>query len=183
LAQGTLDLSFVGDASPDKLGGPKSLWEPSVFCTQLLASLGERALGLEAAQLLAATKWLQQMTGAQLVRMNSTGIRSQVIALVASALQPTTYSELLVREGMRSFAYLLEKPVAFQDAPDLFCLDLYKEFDIADLTTLAQPPRWRLKVSCAIESTRNATAVPTWCRTGQLSCFDPRNPDYQSRLQ
>jgi hypothetical protein len=136
-----LNVLFVGDASPDNLGGPKSLWENSVLYTQLLASLGERALGLEAAQLLAATKWIQQMTGAQSVWANSTGIRSQVIALVASALQPATYSELVIQEGMRSFSHLLDKPVTYQEAPDLFCLDLYKEFDIADLVALAYPTK------------------------------------------
>ena len=134
-----LNVLFVGDASPDKLGGTKSLWEPSTLYTQLLASLGDRPLGLEASQLLAATKWLQQKTGSQSVRVISTGIRSQVIALVAAALQPSTYSELVVREGMRSFAHLLDKPVSYQEAPDLFCLDLYKEFDIADLVALARP--------------------------------------------
>jgi hypothetical protein len=138
-----LNVLFVGDASPDKLGSPKSLWDPSALYTQLLASLGERPIGLEAAQLLAATKWLQEKTKAQSARVESTGIRTQVIALIASALQPATYSELLVREGMSSFGYLLDKPVAYQDAPDLFCLDLYKEFDIPDLIALAHPTKVR----------------------------------------
>jgi dienelactone hydrolase len=138
-----LNVLFVGDASPDKLGSPKSLWDPSALYTQLLASLGERPIGLEAAQLLAATKWLQEKTKAQSARVESTGIRTQVIALIASALQPATYSELLVREGMPSFGYLLEKPVAYQDAPDLFCLDLYKEFDIPELIALAHPTKVR----------------------------------------
>jgi dienelactone hydrolase len=136
-----LNVLFVGDASPDKLGSPKSLWDPSALYTQILTSLGERPIGLEAAQLLAATKWLQEKTKARSARIESTGIRSQVIALIASALQPATYSELLVREGMPSFSYLLDKPVAYQDAPDLFCLDLYKEFDIPDLVSLAHPTK------------------------------------------
>jgi hypothetical protein len=31
---------------------------------------------------------------------------------------------------MHSLAYVLDWPVHFVDAPELFCLDLYKEFDL-----------------------------------------------------
>jgi hypothetical protein len=40
---------------------------------------------------------------------------------------------------MHSLGYLLEKPVPYAAAPDLFCLDLYKEFDIDQLEVLADP--------------------------------------------
>jgi hypothetical protein len=38
---------------------------------------------------------------------------------------------------MHSLAYLLDKPVPLRAAPDLFCLDLYKDFDIDSLSALA----------------------------------------------
>jgi hypothetical protein len=38
---------------------------------------------------------------------------------------------------MKSFAYLLDKPVPLRSAPELFCLDLYKDFDIDSITALA----------------------------------------------
>ena len=40
---------------------------------------------------------------------------------------------------MHSLGYLLGKPVTYQEAPDLFCLDLYKDFDIDSLKALARP--------------------------------------------
>ena len=40
---------------------------------------------------------------------------------------------------MHSLSYLLQKPVKFDEAPDLFCLDLYKDFDIDGLAELARP--------------------------------------------
>jgi hypothetical protein len=40
---------------------------------------------------------------------------------------------------MHSLSYLLEEPVEYKDAPDLFCLDLYKQFDIDRLAALAKP--------------------------------------------
>jgi hypothetical protein len=41
------------------------------------------------------------------------------------------------REGIQSLRYLLDKPVDYTAAPDLFCLDLLKEFDIESLRALA----------------------------------------------
>ncbi len=40
---------------------------------------------------------------------------------------------------MHSLSYLMEEPVEYKDAPDLFCLDLYKEFDLDRLRALAEP--------------------------------------------
>jgi hypothetical protein len=48
---------------------------------------------------------------------------------------------LVVRDGMHSLKYLLDAPVRFQDAPELFCLDLYKEFDVDRLAVLAGKTR------------------------------------------
>lgn len=133
-----VDLLFTGDASPENPG-------PSAY-TQLLATTGDRPIGMEAAQLIGIARWLSQMSRAQQVRLESTGIRNQVTALVASALEPTLFSEVLISRGMPSFRYLLDAPVTYQLAPDLFCLDLYKEFDLDRLALLAEPAKVRQKV-------------------------------------
>ena len=73
------------------------------------------------------------------VRLESRGIRTEAIALVASALQPDVFSDVVVHEGMASLDYVLQVPVKFQNAPELFCLDLYKEFDIDRLAAIAAP--------------------------------------------
>jgi hypothetical protein len=133
-----VDLLFTGDASPENPGPPAY--------TQLLATTGDRPIGIEAAQLIGIAHWLSQMSGVQQVRLESTGIRNQVTALVASALEPTLFSEVLISRGMASFRYLLDAPVTYQLAPDLFCLDLYKEFDLERLALLAEPARVRKKL-------------------------------------
>jgi hypothetical protein len=40
---------------------------------------------------------------------------------------------------MSSLKYLLDAPVNSETAPDLFCLDLFKHFDIDRLAALAAP--------------------------------------------
>jgi hypothetical protein len=59
--------------------------------------------------------------------------------VTAAALEPSLFSNILVRNGMPSFKYLLEKPVRFQEAPELFCLDLHKLFDLDAIVSVAEP--------------------------------------------
>jgi len=104
----------------------------------MFSALGERPLGIEAAQLIAAARWLRQTRRAPSVRLVSRGIRSQVVALTAKALEPAVFDTVVVIDGMKSFQHLLDTPVEYQAAPDLFCRDLYQEFDIQQLAQLGR---------------------------------------------
>ena len=126
-----LDLLFTGAARPDASGS--AAWQ------LLVESSGERCLGLEAAQLLSVVHWLHDEGGARDVQVQTKGIRSQVVALIAAALDPAAFSSLSTEGGMHSLSWLLDKPVPFRAAPDLFCLDLYKDFDVDSLIALAAP--------------------------------------------
>jgi dienelactone hydrolase len=125
-----LDLLFTGDAAPE---GPLFLFP------EMLAATGNRPLGLEAAQLIGIAIWARARFNAPSVRIESTGIRSQVEALVAAALSRQLFSEVAVQGGMHSLKYLLDKPVSYQDFADLFCLDFYKDFDLDRLILIAGP--------------------------------------------
>lgn len=127
-----VDPLFFGEGSPQ---------EPSYLFTEMLAATGARPLGLEAAQLLGIAHWAEQQWHPQHVRLETAGIRSQGVGLVAAALEPRLFSEVVTHAGMPSLDYLLDKPVAYQEAPDLFCLDLYKDFDVDGLAALAAPIR------------------------------------------
>ncbi len=131
-----LDLTFFGDAWKDN--------EPFSYA-QILDGEGERPLGIQAAQLLRVAQWIRDRAGAQKVRLETRGIRAQTIGLVAAALQPELFSDLITREGMASLAWALEKPVTFQAAPELFCLDLFKEFDLDRLAAMAAPSQVKLE--------------------------------------
>jgi dienelactone hydrolase len=134
-----LDLIFTGDAwhKSDK-NSAYTPTDPALY-EQYLNTLGERALGVESGQLIAIARWLRSQPGVTQVRLECTGIRNQVATLVAAALEPQLFSEIVIHEGMKSLGYLLEKPVGYFEVPDLFCLDLYKEFDLDQLATLAAP--------------------------------------------
>jgi hypothetical protein len=122
---------------------------------QLLNSVGERPLGLEAAQISAVARWMAQwldhgsptvrssgevghMTVAP-VQIGTTGPRSETVALVAAALDPELFSELEARKGIPSLMDVFDHPQAYRGAPELMCLDLYRDFDFDVLKAVASP--------------------------------------------
>jgi dienelactone hydrolase len=124
-----LDLLFNGATLPEM--PDSSDWE------LLVDASGDRSLGLEVAQLLAFTKWVRSSTGSGRVQIVTDGIRNQTVALIAAAIEPDAFVNVANRNAMKSFAYLLDKPVPLRSAPELFCLDLYKDFDIDSISALA----------------------------------------------
>jgi hypothetical protein len=122
---------FFGSTSPDET--EPAYWE------MLVASSGDRALGIEVAQLIAVAKSFGAPAGHNKIRLETEGIRGQVVAIAAAALEPSLFSELYSNNAMSSLSYLLDAPVPYRTAPDLFCLDLSKYFDIDRLAALASP--------------------------------------------
>lgn len=163
-----VDLVFTGDAAPDIRS-----WS----LAEMLQASGERPLGLEASQLVALAHWAQQTWKGSQLRLESIGMRSQVEALTAAAIAPGTFHQITVHHGMHSLGYLIDKPVDYRDAPDLFCLDLYKDFDIDRLIALAAPTsiiqRDYLE---APESNATATSTNQFDHTGKTSPAMRHNP-------
>jgi len=124
-----LDLFFNDDQFPNRVS-----WE-------LLAdSAGARPLGLEAAQLVAVANWLHSTTG-RTVQVETDGMRNQLIALTAAAIAPEDFSTVVNRNAITTLSYLIDRPVPFRSAPELFCLDLYRYFDIDTLEALSAPAK------------------------------------------
>lgn len=132
------DLLFTGDSIP----GTQRTRGNYIFA-QLLTGLGESALGLEAAQLISISRWAQNQKASPRgkVRIETDGMRSQVLALVAGSIEPGLFSEIAIHGGISSLRHLLDKPVPFPDASDLFCFGLLKEFDLDPLRELSAPAR------------------------------------------
>jgi hypothetical protein len=137
-----LNLLFTPISSKAR---PQMAWSYS----QLLSALGDRHLRIEAAQLIGITEWALSVSGSKRVDVVSYGIRDQVVALVASAVRPDLSTKIDIRGGMKSLSYLLDAPVTDTEAPDLFCQDLYKEFDIEQLLAIAGPERIHQELSAA----------------------------------
>ena len=129
---------------PDGMGTVGSAMGSLGVYTMLFDTVGDRALGIEAAQIVELAKWLRSRSTRPAIRVETRGIRSQTVALLASALEPSLFSEVVNRQGMSTFSFLLDLPVRPDDAADLFCLDFYKEFDIEELEAMSGAARVRL---------------------------------------
>jgi dienelactone hydrolase len=138
-----LDTILNGATMPQQSDG--AVWP------MMLVTNGDRPLGLEVAQLLATSKWLQKTTGQPTIRLETDGIRSQMVGLMAASLEPGLFSNIVSNEVLDSLGDLLNGPLIFRTTPDVFCLDLYKYFDIDRLEALAAPT--------SIERGRKATLV------------------------
>ncbi|HTV53893.1 MAG TPA: acetylxylan esterase [Terriglobia bacterium] len=126
-----LDVIFNGEMRPQKP-------DPTDY-ELLVSTTGERPLGLEVAQLIGAARWLCQTSNNRTVQVETTGIRSQVVALTAAASEPGIFSSVVTHGGMEGLGYLLSAPIPFREAPELFCLDFYKDFDLDQLVAMARP--------------------------------------------
>jgi len=133
----SLDVVLVGDAVPPRR------W-PWLY-DRIFSSLGDRSLGIQAAQLLAVVRWMQAESPAiGNIRIESTGMRNQLAALAAAGLHPGYFSELVIRQGLPSLAALLDVPVPYDKIPDIFCFGLYREFDLDRLAEVAKPTTYSL---------------------------------------
>jgi dienelactone hydrolase len=127
-----VDLAFTGEA-----------WKGDTVpdLQQLVNAIGQRPIGIETSELIEISRFLKNRAHEAKIRVESNGIRTQVVALLASALEPAMFSEVISRGGMQSLDYLLQKPVEYEAAPDLFCLDLLSETNLDRLKALSAPVR------------------------------------------
>jgi hypothetical protein len=127
---------------------------------QMMNTVGERPVGLEAAQTAAVVRWLQGDTidgtstpgasraesgSATPVRVVTSGPRAETVAMVTAALAPELFSGVEARHGLASFGDVFEHPPSYEAAPELMCLDLYKEFDFNVLSAIAAPVKIELQ--------------------------------------
>ncbi len=155
-----LDPLFFGENTPGSLDTTQSSVEAFA---QLLNGLGQRPLGLEAAQINAVVRWLGQdldhgsptpgsaaanpKATVPAVRIITTGPRSETVAMVAVALKPELFSNIDARKSISSLAYAFDHPLTYAEAPELMCLDLYRDFDFNTLSAIASPVKVNLSAT------------------------------------
>ncbi len=102
----------------------------------LIAAVGERPLGVAASQTLTAAHWFQAESG-MTPTLISIGPRVSLIASVAGALEPNTFSALEPREALSSLSEVITRNWTVETHPEMFCFGLLKAFDLPDLKRLA----------------------------------------------
>ncbi len=124
-----IDLFYFGEAHPRT---HDYLW------SLLLATVGERQLGLDANQLLSVSRWAGRNDKAG-VTVVADGPRSSVITLAAAALDDKAIGRVELVAPLGSLKEIIEANRGFNESPELFCFGLLKEFDVKDLAVLVAP--------------------------------------------
>jgi hypothetical protein len=116
--------------------GQLSVQERSYLWSLLVSTAGQRPLGIQADQLLAAAQWIQRTRGDQPVKLVTSGPRSSVIGLVAGAIEPHLFAELEQHRPLESLKSLLVENRPFDFAPELYCFGLLAVTDLPQLRKL-----------------------------------------------
>ena len=104
----------------------------------LLATVGQRPLGVQASQVVAVSRWLAQRNGGS-VSLYAHGPRTSLIATVAAALEPKAIADLSLNGSFGSLREIVEEKTGADQAPELFCFGLLEQFDIRQLLALVAP--------------------------------------------
>jgi dienelactone hydrolase len=105
----------------------------------LVATVGDRPLGIQASQLAAVARWLETDQKAGPVDVAAFGPRSSLFALVAAALEPRAIGRAELHHSLGSLKEILEGNGSVDKTPELFCFGLLEKFDIVPITALVAP--------------------------------------------
>lgn len=131
-----LAVDLLGFGAADPTSSPDD--KDDVICV-MLATLGERPLGIQAAQLTAAINWLKSQSAGDPPQLIAVGPRSSMIALVTAALEPELTAGVSLSRAWSSLREAIDLNLRAEDAPELFCFGLLKHFDVPQLIALAHP--------------------------------------------
>jgi hypothetical protein len=124
-----VDLFYFGEGHPKSHG---YLW------ALLLTTVGERALGLQANELLSIARWAGG-DGKSAVTVVADGPRSSVIALAASAIETKAIGKVELITPLGSLKEIIETNRTFDQSPELFCFGLLERFDVKHLAAMVAP--------------------------------------------
>lgn len=121
------DPTYIGESG---MGGR------SYLHALLAATVGQRALGIEAAEVNAVARWAATEFKSR-PDVHSIGPRSSLVALVAKALEPESSGELHPMQHIEDLHGILLNNWTVQDKPELFCFGLLEHFNVSQLKALA----------------------------------------------
>lgn len=105
----------------------------------LVATVGDRPLGLQASQLAAVARWSAGQHKAGPVTLLALGPRTGTAALVAAALETEAIGTVELENPLVSLKQLIEDNVGVNEKPELFCFGLLELADVKQIAALVAP--------------------------------------------
>jgi len=105
----------------------------------MVATIGDRPLGIQASELAAVVRWTQSAFPGP-VRLQTSGSRAGVIGLSAAALlSPGTLTGITLHQPLASLKQVIEENRSYEQSPELFCFGLLEAFDVKQIAAMAAP--------------------------------------------
>ncbi len=115
--------------------------DPDYLFPLFVAAVGERPLGIQAAQLAAVARWARGRHPKEPVSIAAFGPRSSIAALVAAAVEPAPIAEVELSDAPSSLRQLIEQDKTVETLPELFAFGLLADFDVRQIVALSAPRR------------------------------------------
>ena len=125
------NILLMGECRPTE----GRLWQYSL----LIATLGRRALGIQATQLMSLISYIEDNYPGEPIRLIANGRTACMAALVTAALKPGGLKEVKLHGLDSSLKDLVRKNVDFNDAAPLLCFGLLEIADISHLIYMSAP--------------------------------------------
>ena len=106
----------------------------------LVASVGERPLGIQASQLAALARW-NNHENKQPITLVGYGPRSSTFCLVAAALENKAIAAVELHDSFGSLKEVIENDQGVNQTPEMFCFGLLENLDVLQLAALVAPRR------------------------------------------
>lgn len=124
-----IDPFYFGEAVPK---------ERDYLWTLVLSTVGDRPLGLQAAQVAAVAQWARSR-GDESVTVAAQGPRTSTVALVAAAVEEQAIGGLVLIDPLESLRTWIDRVTPYTAAPEQFCFGLLAHTDLPELQRRIAP--------------------------------------------
>jgi dienelactone hydrolase len=105
----------------------------------LLACVGDRPLGVQAAQIGAVSRWATKQFGTGAVTVLAVGPRLGLGALVAGAMEVKAIGRVEIQGSLGTLREVIEQSRSVDQMPELFCFGLLEATDVRQMAALVAP--------------------------------------------
>ena len=130
-----MDPFYIGESRPA---------EKDYLWALMLATVGDRPLGLQASEIASVARWAEGARKLGAVTLGLEGRRSSVIGLVAAGLEAKAIAAVEVSGPLGSLKELIEQRDAYGESPELFGFGLLRDFDVLQLAAMVAPRRLKV---------------------------------------
>ncbi len=108
-----------------------------------IQTTGQRLLGIQTGQILAAARLVSSRHGSRPVRLVGQGMNVCFAGLMAAGLEPKLFASVTDYSTLTTLRYLIEWPTRYEEAATCFCFGLLEVADVPQIRALMEGVEYR----------------------------------------